>query len=170
MIVVDYLQLMQGDGDERNREQEISRISRGLKMLAKELQIPVISLSQLSREVEKRSGKKAQPQLSDIRESGAIEQDADVVIFLWGPTEEDIEANMEQDPGIANRRYARIAKQRNGSLASLSLEFKNEIQVFKEIEDTVHVRVTKGDQKADADLKKKLGDGAWKPVTTEKLF
>jgi len=85
LIVIDYLQLMSGSGDEGNREQEISVISRGLKALAKELDIPIIALSQLSRQVENRPGHGKKPQLSDLRESGAIEQDADMVIFLYRP-------------------------------------------------------------------------------------
>lgn len=84
LIIVDYLQLMDGaEDDNKNREQEISKISRGLKKLAKELEIPIIALSQLSRKVEERTGKK--PQLSDLRDSGSIEQDADMVIFLFRP-------------------------------------------------------------------------------------
>jgi len=85
LIVIDYLQLMSGSGDEGNREQEISVISRGLKSLAKELDIPIIALSQLSRQTENRPGQSKKPQLSDLRESGAIEQDADMVIFLFRP-------------------------------------------------------------------------------------
>ena len=87
LIIIDYLQLMSGAGENRNsnREQEISRISRDLKGLAKELQIPIIALSQLSREVEKRKEGNKMPQLSDLRESGAIEQDADMVMFLIPP-------------------------------------------------------------------------------------
>lgn len=131
LILIDYLQLMSIGEDTRNREQEISKISRGLKNLAKELQVPIIALSQLSRDVEKRTGKKRAPQLSDLRESGAIEQDADVVIFLWAPDEEEIEA----DRNLENVRYVKIAKQRNGVLGSITLEFKNGIQKFKEMDD-----------------------------------
>lgn len=165
MILIDYLQLMSGSGNSNNREGEISEISRELKKLAKELQVPVIALSQLSREVEKRAGKKRQPQLSDLRESGAIEQDADLVMFLWGPEEDEIAANIETDPGIVYRRYVKIAKQRDGSLASMSLEFKNEIQVFKEIEDQIHVRKFNNEPKG-VDFKKMLGEG-FRPITTD---
>ena len=82
MIIVDYLQLMQGPKGAESRQQEIATISRSMKALAKELEIPIVALSQLSRAVEQRAGSK-KPQLSDLRESGAIEQDADVVIFLY---------------------------------------------------------------------------------------
>ena len=131
LIVVDYLQLMTLDERAGNREQEISRISRGLKNLAQELNVPVIALSQLSREVEKRAGGK--PQLSDLRESGSIEQDADVVMFLWGPSDSEI----EQDHSLLTRRYVRIAKQRNGTLLTEDLEFKDEIQLFNAVEKSV---------------------------------
>ena len=126
LIIIDYLQLMTGTGS--NREQEIASISKGLKHLARELKIPVIALSQLSREVEKRTGAKRIPQLSDLRESGAIEQDADMVIFLYGPSDEEV----EKDASLLNRRYLRIAKSRDGMLATIELEFQNEIQLFKE--------------------------------------
>lgn len=129
LIIVDYLQLMTGD-DDKNREREIAKISRGLKRLAKELSIPIIALSQLNRAMDSRTGKKRMPQLSDLRESGAIEQDADVVIFLWGPEEEEIEA----DASLLARRYAKIAKARNGMLLTVELEFRNEIQLFSEHE------------------------------------
>jgi replicative DNA helicase len=128
LILLDYLQLMSGDDNKGNREQEISKISRGLKLLGKELGIPIIALSQLSRDVEKRTGTKKQPQLSDLRESGSIEQDADVVIFLWGPDEDEI-AN---DASLRNRRWARIAKARNGMLLTINFELNKDTQEWEE--------------------------------------
>jgi replicative DNA helicase len=130
LILVDYLQLMSGDENRGNREQEISKISRGLKLLSKELKIPIIALSQLSRDVEKRTGTKRQPQLSDLRESGAIEQDADMVVFLWGPDDDEI----GQDASLKNRRYARIAKARNGMLLTLNFELNKDTQEWEETE------------------------------------
>lgn len=118
LVVVDYMQLMQGSGRAESRQQEISEISRSLKALARELRVPVIAVSQLSRAVESRTGNR--PQLSDLRESGAIEQDADVVVFLfreeyYNPTEEN-----------RNRAEAIIAKQRNGPIGSVDLVFLKE--------------------------------------------
>jgi replicative DNA helicase len=130
LILVDYLQLMNGDDNKGNREQEISRISRGLKLLAKELKIPVIALSQLSRDVEKRTGTKKQPQLSDLRESGSIEQDADMVVFLWGPDEDEV----KDDASLKNRRYARIAKARNGMLVTIDFDLNKDTQEWEETE------------------------------------
>lgn len=127
LIVIDYLQLMSGDGDESNREREVSKISRRLKLLAMELNIPIVALSQLSREIEKRSNK--EPQLSDLRESGSIEQDADVVLFLWDPCEE----NPEGFQGL--QRKARVAKQRDGMLLTVDIDFRTEIQQIKELGD-----------------------------------
>lgn len=129
LIVIDYMQLMTPDERAGTREQEVSRISRGLKNLAQELQVPIIALSQLSREIEKRAGHQRKPQLSDLRESGSLEQDADVVAFLWGPTDDEI----GQDASLLGRRYLRLAKQRNGVLLTMELNFKDEIQLFSEI-------------------------------------
>lgn len=112
--IIDYLQLMDGDGSAGNREQEISKISRGLKQLAKRLGIPIFALSQLTRETDKQ---KSEPQLSNLRESGAIEQDADLVIFLWA-----LEGNQI---GI------KIAKHRSGRLDRFELTFLNEFQDFE---------------------------------------
>ncbi len=83
LIVVDYLQLMQGPANSESRQQEVSQISRGLKALAKEFSVPVVALSQLSRAPEQRTGDNKRPQLSDLRESGAIEQDADLIMFIF---------------------------------------------------------------------------------------
>jgi len=126
LIIVDYLQLMQGDGRGENRVQEISYISRSLKALARELGVPVVAVSQLSRAVEWRASHR--PQLSDLRESGSIEQDADVVMFIYRddyyyPTEEAWEKDHpgEDYPrGIAN---IIIAKQRNGPIGEIDLRF-----------------------------------------------
>ncbi|HEU4471555.1 MAG TPA: replicative DNA helicase [Flavisolibacter sp.] len=132
LIIIDYLQLMSGTGERNsNREQEISTISRSLKGLAKELQVPIIALSQLSREVEKRKDGNKMPQLSDLRESGAIEQDADMVMFLYRPEYYDI----TQDENGDNNRgetHVRIAKHRNGSLETIKLRALLHIQKFVE--------------------------------------
>jgi replicative DNA helicase len=122
MVFVDYLQLMTGNYDRQgNREQEISNISRSLKSLAKELDIPVLALSQLSRAVETRGGSK-KPILSDLRESGAIEQDADLVLFIYRPEYYKID---QMDDGTPTSGLAEIsvAKHRNGALADIPLRF-----------------------------------------------
>ncbi|MEO6290074.1 MAG: replicative DNA helicase [Ginsengibacter sp.] len=153
LIIIDYLQLMSGAGENRNsnREQEISRISRDLKGLAKELSVPVIALSQLSREVEKRKEGNKMPQLSDLRESGAIEQDADMVMFLYRPEYYDITAN-EMGESNKGETHVRIAKHRNGQLDTIKLKALLHIQKF--VEDD-------GD-----DLSASLPQGgSWKPVT-----
>jgi replicative DNA helicase len=124
LIIVDYLQLMNGlRGKNDNREQEISRISRELKQLAKELNVPLIALSQLSRAVETRAGSKI-PQLSDLRESGAIEQDADMVIFLV-PVDE---AEVSNDASLTDSILIKIAKFRDGSLDLIPVKFVKEKQ------------------------------------------
>lgn len=124
LIVVDYLQLMGGHGRFDNRTQEVSQISRGLKLLAKELQVPILALSQLSRSPESRKGDQRKPQLSDLRDSGSIEQDADVVIFLY--REELYERDTERK-GIAD---VLIAKQRNGPTGDFSLVFLADHMTF----------------------------------------
>jgi replicative DNA helicase len=133
LIIIDYLQLMSGTGDNRNgnREQEISTISRSLKSLAKELQVPIIALSQLSREVEKRKDGNKMPQLSDLRESGAIEQDADMVMFLYRPEYYDVTQN-EMGESNKGETHVRIAKHRNGSLETIKLRALLHIQKFIE--------------------------------------
>ncbi len=135
LVIIDYLQLMSGTGDKRNanREQEISTISRNLKGLAKELGIPIIALSQLSREVEKRKEGDKMPQLSDLRESGAIEQDADMVMFLYRPEYYNITAN-EMGESNKGETHVRIAKHRNGSLETIKLRALLHIQKFVEME------------------------------------
>ncbi|MEI2739882.1 MAG: replicative DNA helicase [Chitinophagaceae bacterium] len=136
LIIIDYLQLMSGTGENRNsnREQEISNISRNLKALAKELSVPIIALSQLSRAVETRSAGKdgnKMPQLSDLRESGAIEQDADMVMFLYRPEYYDITQN-EMGENNRGETIVRIAKHRNGSLETIKLRALLHIQKFTE--------------------------------------
>lgn len=136
MVVVDYLQLMKGSMDNNrmgNREQEISSISRGLKAIAKELEVPVIALSQLSREVEKRGGNR-RPILSDLRESGSIEQDADMVIFINRPEYYGLTENEEGMPtqGLAE---IIIAKHRNGEVTDVNLRYINKYVKFTDWEE-----------------------------------
>lgn len=131
LIIIDYMQLMSGEEKSGNREQEISKISRGLKNLAQELDIPIIALSQLSREMgAKNVSWDYGPPIASIRESGAIEQDADVICMLWGPSDEDL----KRDPSLEGKRKVRLAKQRNGVLITEELDFKNEIQLFQAID------------------------------------
>ncbi len=134
MVFVDYLQLMSGGGDNRgNREQEISQISRSLKALAKELDIPVLALSQLSRAVETRPGQSKRPILSDLRESGAIEQDADLVLFIYRPEYYSI---YEDENGNSTQRMAEviIAKHRNGPTGEVKLRFVDTFARFEDYE------------------------------------
>ncbi|HET7707045.1 MAG TPA: replicative DNA helicase [Thermoanaerobaculia bacterium] len=123
MIMVDYLQLMSVKGKVESRNQEISQISRGLKAIAKELNTPLISLSQLSRRPEQRTGDH-RPQLSDLRESGSIEQDADVVCFIY---RDEVYNKETEEKGIAE---IIIAKQRNGPIGDFKLVFRNDITKF----------------------------------------
>lgn len=146
LIIVDYLQLMGGDDKGGNREQEISRLSRGMKMFSRELGIPIIALSQMSRDIEKRPGKDKKPKMSDIRESGAIEQDADVIILLWGPDDDEL----VEKPELVHRRYARIAKQRDGVLQTINLHFDTRTQLITEYQEEI--------------VKPQSN---WKPITTE---
>ncbi len=135
LVVVDYLQLMSGDskgGFGGNREQEIASISRALKKIAKELSIPVIALSQLSRAVETRGGDK-RPQLSDLRESGAIEQDADMVMFLYRPEYYGITED-EGGASTAGVGEVIIAKNRNGSLENIKLRFIGRYTKFTDLD------------------------------------
>ncbi len=136
LIIIDYLQLMTGTSDNRNgnREQEISKISRDLKGLAKELNVPIIALSQLSREVEKRKEGAKVPQLSDLRESGAIEQDADLVMFLYRLDYYELDVD-EHGDSIKGETHVKIAKHRNGSLETIKLRARLDIQKFVEMEN-----------------------------------
>ncbi len=135
MIIVDYLQLMTAAGNGGNREQEISTISRNLKALAKELSVPVIALSQLSRAVETRGGSK-RPLLSDLRESGAIEQDADIVSFIYRPEYYKIDEwdDDERSPTEGQAEFI-VAKHRNGGLDNIRLKFIGNLGKFDNLED-----------------------------------
>jgi replicative DNA helicase len=138
MIIIDYLQLMQGKADGKggsgNREQEISSISRALKQVAKELNVPVIALSQLSRAVENRPGGSKKPMLSDLRESGAIEQDADMVLFLYRPEYYGLDQDENGNP-TAGIGEVIIAKHRNGETGSVPLRFIGKYVKFVDLED-----------------------------------
>lgn len=164
MIIIDYLQLMSGSGDGRNsnREQEISSISRNLKGLAKELNVPIIALSQLSRAVEQRGAKEGSrvPQLSDLRESGAIEQDADMVMFLYRPEYYDMNTNAEGE-NIKGLTEVKIAKHRNGTLETVKLKALLHIQKFTNWDEDPYSGIG-------------LPSGGWRPVEDggggEKLY
>lgn len=137
LIIIDYLQLMTAGGSQKggNREQEISTISRNLKALAKELNVPVIALSQLSRAVETRGGSK-RPILSDLRESGAIEQDADIVSFIYRPEYYKIEEwdDEERTPTQGQAEFI-VAKHRNGGLDNIRLKFIGNLGKFDNLEE-----------------------------------
>jgi replicative DNA helicase len=127
MIILDYLQLMRGRTRVESRQQEISEISRSLKALSKELNIPVIAVSQLSRKTEERTGMR--PQLSDLRESGAIEQDADLILFLY----RDEVYNRSEDNPNRGKAELIIGKQRNGPIGKVELAFLDKFTTFKEL-------------------------------------
>jgi replicative DNA helicase len=135
LVIVDYLQLMTAGVDTRgSREQEVSTISRSLKAIAKELDIPIIALSQLNRSVESREGKR--PQLSDLRESGAIEQDADIVLFIHRPEAYGINED-ESGNSLAGVAEIIIAKHRNGATGEIYLSFRKELAKFTDMESGV---------------------------------
>jgi replicative DNA helicase len=126
LIIIDYLQLLRGRGRIENRQQEISEISRSLKALAKELRVPVVAGSQLSRAVEQRGDRI--PQLADLRESGAIEQDADLIVFIYRDEVYNKESNQK---GIGKLI---VAKQRNGPIGDVDLTFLKEYARFETLE------------------------------------
>lgn len=180
MIIIDYLQLMSGTPETRgNREQEVSTISRGLKAIAKELDVPIIALSQLNRSVEMRSGDK-RPQLSDLRESGAIEQDADIVCFIHRPEKYGITEDAEGRSTIGLAEII-IAKHRNGAVTDIQLKFRNELAKFEEFEVDELVPID-GDgglptgmtfgSKMNQDIKKDPGDNFpdFSPFDSESPF
>ncbi|MGE0077171.1 MAG: replicative DNA helicase [Bacteroidales bacterium] len=134
VVIIDYLQLMTGPAETKgNREQEVSTISRSLKAIAKELNVPILALSQLNRSVETRGGNK-RPQLSDLRESGAIEQDADVVTFIHRP---EYYGLLEDEEGNSTLGIAEliVAKHRNGAVEDVRLRFQKEMARFSDLDD-----------------------------------
>jgi replicative DNA helicase len=124
LIVIDYLQLIEGTGDDEGRVQEVARISRALKAIARELQVPVLALSQLSRQIETRG---TEPMLSDLRESGALEADADLVMFLWQKDRKDRDENVVR---------LKLAKHRNGPTGDFDLHFQSELTRFRDLGET----------------------------------
>jgi replicative DNA helicase len=121
LIVIDYLQLIEGAGDDENRVQEVAQISRALKAIARELEVPVVALSQLSRQIETRG---TEPMLSDLRESGALEADADLVMFVWQKDQQD------RKDGLVRLK---LAKHRNGPTADIDLHFEAELTRFRDL-------------------------------------
>lgn len=162
LIVIDYLQLMTAGGSQKgggNREQEISTISRNLKALAKELEVPVIALSQLSRAVETRGGSK-RPLLSDLRESGAIEQDADIVSFIYRPEYYKIdEWDDDERTPTAGQGELIIAKHRNGGLENIRLKFIGHLGKFDNLDDF----------DSPFEFQSKMNDGDENPFATKNL-
>ncbi|WP_340077447.1 replicative DNA helicase [Leptobacterium sp. I13] len=161
LIVIDYLQLMTAGGSQKggNREQEISTISRNLKALAKELNVPVVALSQLSRAVETRGGSK-RPLLSDLRESGAIEQDADIVSFIYRPEYYKIEEwdDEERSPTQGQAEFI-IAKHRNGGLDNIRLKFIGQLGKFDNLDDF----------DSPFEFQSRMNEGEGSPFTPKKL-
>ncbi len=157
MVIIDYLQLMSGTPETRgNREQEVSTISRGLKAIAKELDVPIIALSQLNRSVEMRSGDK-RPQLSDLRESGAIEQDADIVCFIHRPEKYGITEDAEGNSTLGLAEII-IAKHRNGAVTDVQLKFRNELAKFEEFEVDELVPIDEGGMPMGMTFGSKMND------------
>lgn len=137
LIIVDYLQLMQGPSELKGmREQEVAAISRTLKATAKELDVPIIALSQLSRQAVQRQGGGGKPQLSDLRESGSIEQDADMVLFIHRPDY----IGLSENPEDKEKTQIIIAKHRNGETCDIDMLFKSDQVKFVEMDDALDVR------------------------------
>ena len=158
LIIIDYLQLMTAQTDSRgNREQEVAMISRSLKAIAKELNIPIIALSQLNRSVESRGGNK-RPQLSDLRESGAIEQDADLVAFIHRP--EYYGLTVDED-GTPTQGMAEIivAKHRNGAVDTVKLRFRKEQAKFMDYDDIAGEGYEAMDSSMNAEFGSAIGGG-----------
>ena len=132
LIVVDYMQLMAGPSRVENRQQEISAISRALKAIGKELGVPILALSQLSRAPEQRTGDH-RPRLSDLRESGAIEQDADVVLFIFREEVYRSREEVDQDPSLQGKAELIVGKQRNGPTGGMSLYFHKSYTLFEPV-------------------------------------
>ena len=140
LIVVDYLQLMQGPTELRGmREQEVAAISRTLKATAKELNIPIIALSQLSRDAVKRTGGTGKPQLSDLRESGSIEQDADMVLFIHRPEF----VGLSEDPADKEKAIIIIAKHRNGEVCDIEMKYKAGQVKFVEPDQSLDIQASR---------------------------
>ncbi len=131
LLVVDYLQLMSGSGRLESRQQEVSQISRGLKALARELGVPVVALSQLSRGPEQRTDHR--PQLSDLRDSGSIEQDADLVMFLYRPGYYSSTGLDEEGNSLEGKAELIVSKQRNGPTGKIDLYFHQQYTRFDEV-------------------------------------
>ena len=159
LVIIDYLQLMTAQTDSRgNREQEVAMISRSLKAIAKELNIPIIALSQLNRSVESRGGNK-RPQLSDLRESGAIEQDADLVAFIHRP--EYYGLTVDED-GAPTQGMAEIivAKHRNGAVDTIKLRFRKEQAKFMDYDDLSGEGYSAMDSSMNTEFGSAIGGGA----------
>ena len=154
LIIVDYLQLMQGPTELKGmREQEVAAISRTLKATAKELDVPIIALSQLSRQAVQRQGGGGKPQLSDLRESGSIEQDADMVIFIHRP---DF-VGLSENPEDKEKTQIIIAKHRNGETCDIDMLFKSEQIRFVELDDALDLRA--GAMEIDSAMNSMVGNG-----------
>ena len=155
LIVVDYLQLMQGPPELRGlREQEVAAISRTLKATAKELNVPIIALSQLSRNAVQRTGGTGKPQLSDLRESGSIEQDADMVIFIHRPDY----VGMSESPEDKEKTYIVIAKHRNGETCDIEMKFKSGQVRFVEPDQVLDVQASRYESAMNNDFSSASSD------------